>query len=61
MLEGTESRVGLKPEFMASNSACGPANTLAWLVKAKKIAPHILFFNKAKRSSTDCLRMRGRQ
>ena len=40
MLERTAERFGLKPQHLAADSAYGSADTLAWLVKEKKIAPH---------------------
>jgi hypothetical protein len=41
MLDRTESRFGLRPGYLAADSAYGSADNLAWLVKEKKIAPHI--------------------
>ena len=41
MLERTETRFGIKPASLAADSAYGSAESLAWLVKRKEIAPHI--------------------
>jgi Transposase domain (DUF772) len=50
MLERTETRFGVKPAFLTADSACGSADSLAWLVKQKKIAPHISVFDKSNRT-----------
>ncbi|KAF0136514.1 MAG: transposase IS4 family protein [Methylocystaceae bacterium] len=50
MLERTEDRFGLKPEYLTADSACGSAESLAWLVKQKKITPHIPVFDKSTRT-----------
>jgi len=49
MLERTEDRFGLKPEYLTADSAYGSAESLAWLVKQKKITPHIPVFDKSTR------------
>jgi hypothetical protein len=49
MLERTAERFGLKPQHLAADSAYGSAENLAWLVKEKKIAPHIPVFDKSQR------------
>jgi hypothetical protein len=36
MLERTEDRFGLKPDYLTADSAYGSAESLAWLVKQKK-------------------------
>ncbi len=41
MLDRTEDRYGLKPRYLAANTAYGAAQKLAWLVKHKQITPHI--------------------
>src|ERR1700721_2429820 len=41
MLERTETRFGIKPASLTADSAYGSADSLAWLVKRKEIAPHI--------------------
>lgn len=50
MLDRTESRFGLRPGYLAADSAYGSADNLAWLVKEKKIAPYIPVFDKSKRT-----------
>jgi hypothetical protein len=50
MLERTETRFGIKPAFLTADSAYGSAESLAWLVKQKKITPHIPVFDKSNRT-----------
>jgi Transposase DDE domain len=50
MLERTETRFGIKPAFLAADSAYGSAESLARLVKRKEIAPHIPVFDKSNRT-----------
>jgi Transposase DDE domain len=50
MLDRVEERWGLKPEWIAADSAYGSASNLAWLVKEKQIAPHIPVFGKSQRT-----------
>jgi hypothetical protein len=50
MFERTENRFGLRPDYVAADSAYGSADNLAWLVKEKKIAPHIPVFDKSNRT-----------
>jgi hypothetical protein len=50
MIDRTEQRFGVKPEWLAADSAYGSAPNLAWLVKDKKIAPHIPVFDKSNRT-----------
>lgn len=50
MIERTEDRFGLKPGYLAADSAYGSAANLAWLVKEKEIAPHIPVFDKSNRT-----------
>src|ERR671937_2196688 len=49
MITRTEERFGLKPERLAADSAYGSATTLNWIVKEKKIAPHIPVIDKSRR------------
>ena len=49
-LERTETRFGIKPAFLTADSAYGSADSLAWLVKEKDIAPHIPVFDKSNRT-----------
>lgn len=41
MLDRTEQRFDLKPKRLAADTAYGTGNFLGWLVKEKKIIPHI--------------------
>ena len=50
MLERTEDRFGLKPDYLTADSAYGSAESLVWLVKQKKITPHIPVFDKSTRT-----------
>ena len=50
MLERTETRFGMKPASLTADSAYGSADSLAWLVKEKDIAPHIPVFDKSNRT-----------
>ena len=50
MLERTEDRFGLKPDYLTADSAYGSAESLAWLVKQKKITPHFPVFDKSTRT-----------
>lgn len=49
MIERVEDRFGLKPDRLAADTAYGSAPMLAWLVKDKKIAPHIPVIDKSRR------------
>ena len=49
MIERTEERFGLKPERLAADTAYGSGANLNWLVKDKKIAPHIPVIDQSKR------------
>src|SRR5439155_20364475 len=48
-IERTEQRFDLKPERLAADTAYGSGANLNWLVKEKKIAPHIPVIDKSKR------------
>ena len=50
MLERTETRFGIKPAFLTADSAYGSAESLARLVKQKKITPHTPVFDKSNRT-----------
>lgn len=49
MIDRTEECFGLKPKRLAGDSAYGAAPMLAWLVKQKKITPHIPVFDRSRR------------
>src|SRR5689334_13052675 len=49
MIERTEERFGIKPNRLAADTAYGSGANLNWLIKDKKIAPHIPVIDKSKR------------
>lgn len=49
MIERTELRFGIKPEWLVADTAYGSADNLGWLVEEKDIAPHIPVIDKSKR------------
>jgi len=49
MIERTEERFDLKPNFLAADTAYGSAETLNWIVNEKRIAPHIPVIDKSGR------------
>jgi transposase len=49
MIERTERRFDIKPAYLAADTAYGSAETLNWLVNAKKIEPHIPVIDKSSR------------
>ena len=49
MIERTEQRFGLKPKWLAGDTAYGSGKNLNWLVNDKDIAPHIPVIDKSKR------------
>lgn len=49
MIERTEQRFGLKPEWLAADTAYGSAQNLGWLVEEKGIAPHVPVIDKSTR------------
>src|SRR5689334_9179401 len=49
MIERTEQRFDIKPTRLAAETAYGSGATLNWLVKDKKIAPHIPVIDKSNR------------
>jgi transposase len=49
MIERTELRFGLKPKWLAGDTAYGSGENLNWLVNDKNIAPHIPVIDKSKR------------
>lgn len=51
MIERTEERFGLKPKWLAADTAYGSGANLNWLAKDKEIAPHIPVIDKSKREN----------
>ena len=49
MIERTEACFGIKPEWLAADTAYGSAANLDWLVNEKGIAPHVPVIDKSKR------------
>jgi transposase len=49
MIERTEARFGIKPEWLAADTAYGSAPNLDWLVNTQGIAPHVPVIDKSKR------------
>src|SRR6201993_263581 len=49
MIERTEACFGIKPVYLAADTAYGSAETLNWLVSDKKIEPHIPVIDKSRR------------
>jgi transposase len=49
MIERTEDCFGIKPSWLAADTAYGAAPNLDWLVNTKDIAPHIPVIDKSKR------------
>ena len=47
MIDRTQDRFGLKPEYLAADTAYGSAPNLNWLVNDKGIAPHIPVLDKS--------------
>jgi transposase len=50
MIERTEARFEIKPDWLAADTAYGSAPNLDWLVNDKAIAPYIPVIDKSKRS-----------
>jgi transposase len=49
MIDRTQDRFGLKPDYLAADAAYGSAPNLDWLVNDKGIAPHIPVLDKSDR------------
>jgi len=49
MIERTQERFDIKPEYLAADTAYGSAETLNWIVNEKKITPHIPVIDKSNR------------
>ena len=49
MIERTEACFGIKPKWLAADTAYGSAPNLDWLVNEKGIAPHVPVIDKSKR------------
>ena len=49
MIERTEASFGIKPEWLAADTAYGSAANLDWLVYQQGIAPHVPVIDKSQR------------
>jgi transposase len=49
MIERTEATFGIKPQWLAADTAYGSAANLDWLVNEQKVAPHIPVIDKSQR------------
>lgn len=49
MIQRTEDRFGIKPDWLAADTAYGSAANLGWLVDEKDIEPHIPVIDKSDR------------
>jgi Transposase DDE domain len=49
MIERTEGSFGIKPDWLAADTAYGSAPNLNWLVNQQGIAPHVPVIDKSKR------------
>src|SRR3990172_6147760 len=49
MIERTEACFGIKPDWLAADTAYGSAPNLHWLIEEKAIAPHVPVIHKSKR------------
>jgi len=53
MLDRTQERFDLKPKRLAADTAYGTGKFLGWLVKEKKIIPHIPVWEKSDRADKE--------
>jgi hypothetical protein len=56
MIERTHARFGIKPEWLAGDTAYGSASNLDWLVNEQEIVPYIPVIDKSKREDGTFLR-----
>ena len=49
MIDRTEARFGIKPDWLAADTAYGSAPNLNWVVNEKRIAPHVPVIDKSGR------------
>ena len=50
MIDRTEERFGLKPDWIAADTAYGSADNLVWLALKRQILPFIPVFDKGERT-----------
>jgi uncharacterized protein (UPF0179 family) len=51
MIERTEACFGIRPKWLAADSAYGSASNLDWLVNEQGIAPHVPVIDKSQREN----------
>jgi hypothetical protein len=56
MLDRTEDRFGLKPDWIAADTAYGSSDNLVWLALKRKILPFIPVFDNGERTDGTCSR-----
>ena len=49
MIERTEACFGIRPKWLAADSAYGSASNLDWLINEQGIAPHVPVIDKSQR------------
>lgn len=52
MIERTEDCFGIKPSWLAGDTAYGSGPNLDWLVNEKEIAPHVPVIDKSNQGRT---------
>jgi len=55
MIERTEACFGIKPEWLAADTAYGSAVNLEWLVSEQGIAPRVPVIDKSCRDDGTCV------
>ena len=50
MLDSTEKRFGIRPDWLAADTAYGNAENLGWLVEQRSIIPFIPVIDKSERT-----------
>jgi hypothetical protein len=58
MIARTEALFGIKPEWLAADTAYGSAANLEWLVNEQGIAPHVPVIDKSQREAGTLARSR---
>lgn len=50
MLDRTEERFGVKPDWVAADTACGSSGNLVWMALKRQMLPSIPVFDKSERT-----------
>ena len=58
IIDRTEERFGLKPDWIAADTAYGSSDNLVWLALKRKILPFISVFDKGERTDRTFSRSR---